>query len=251
MILQQGEPRQGSAMTWQAWLGDAMTPEPSLSTVLSRIGETQAHLPPSTSVLIGLAALAAAILRMIWLFVRHANTIAHEGAHAVTGSAIGRKVQYVWVNGNGTGETRVSQGGTAGNAVFFFVGYVGPSAFGLGAAKLIEIGHIVAVLWLTLVLLAFLLLVLGKVFSYVPVLAAGALIYLIARYASVGANVVTAYAIAWFLLVSGVRVVLEHNLDAVDAGKLAGLTYIPKLFWVLLWLAGSVAAVAIGGSWLV
>ena len=33
----------------------------------------------------------------------------------------------------------------------------GPSAFGLGAAKLISIGHIVAVLWLALLLLALLL----------------------------------------------------------------------------------------------
>jgi Peptidase M50B-like len=239
-------------MTWQAWLrGNAVTPASSLSTVFSRIGETQAHLPPATSVLIGLAALAAAFVQLIWVFVAHANTIAHEGAHAVTGSAIGRKVQYVQLNGNATGETGVSRGGTAGSAVFFFVGYVGPSAFGLGAAKLIEVGHIVAVLWLSLILLAALLFVLRKVFSYVPVLAAGALIYLIARYASVGANVVAAYAVAWFLLVSGVRVVLEDNLDAVDAGKLAGLTYIPKLFWFLLWLAGSVAAVALGGSWLV
>jgi hypothetical protein len=228
-----------------------MTPAASLSTVLSRIGETQAHLPPATSVLIGLAALAAAGLQLIWLFVRHANTIAHEGAHAVTGSVIGRNVQYVWLKANADGETSVSGGPLLGNVTIGVVGYLGPSAFGLGAAKLIEIGHIVAVLWLSLVLLAALLFVLRTAFSYVPVLAAGALIYLIARYASVGANVVAAYFVAWFLLVSGVRVVLEHNLDAVDAGKLAGFTYIPKLIWVLLWLAGSVAAVAFGGSWLV
>ena len=228
-----------------------MTPAPSLGTVLSRVGETQAHLPPATSVLIGLAALAAAFLQEIWLLARYANTIAHEGAHAVTGSAIGRKVQYVWVNGKAEGETGVSQGGAVGNIIFFFVGYVGPSAFGLGAAKLIEVGHIVAVLWLTLILLGLLLFFLRKAFSYVPVLATGVLIYLIARYASVGANIVTAYAIAWFLLVSGVRVVLDDNLDAKDAELLADRSGIWRGFWVLLWLAGSVAAVAVGGSWLV
>jgi Peptidase M50B-like len=228
-----------------------MTPAPSLSTVLSRVGETQAHLPPATSVLIGLAALAGAFLQEIWLLARYANTIAHEGAHAVTGSVVGRKVQYVWVNAKAEGETGVSQGGAAGNAIFFFVGYVGPSAFGLGAAKLIEVGHIVAVLWLILILLAVLLFVLRKVFSYIPVLATGALIYLIARYASVGANIAAAYAVAWFLLISGVRVVLDHNLDAKDAKLLAQRTGIWRGFWVLLWLAGSLAAVALGGSWLV
>jgi len=57
--------------------------------------------------------------------------------------------------------------------------------------------------------------------------------------------------VAWFLLLSGVRVVLDHNLGAGDAGNLARATHIARGFWVLLWLAGSVAAVAVGGSWLV
>jgi Peptidase M50B-like len=228
-----------------------MTPEPSLSGVLSRIGETQAHLPPPTSVLIGLAALVAASLQLIWLFVRYSNTMAHEGAHAVTGSAIGRKVEYVWLKGNGDGETRMSSGQLPGEVTIGVAGYLGPSAFGLGAAKLIQVGHSVAVLWLSLMLLAVLLFVLRKVFSYVAVLGTGALIYLIARYGSLGANVVMAYAIAWFLLVSGVRVVLEDNLNADDARILAGMTHIGRGFWVLLWLVGSLAAVALGGSWLV
>jgi Peptidase M50B-like len=228
-----------------------MTPAPSLNTVLSRIGETQPPLPPAISVLIGLAALAAASLQETWLLVQYANTIAHEGGHAMTGSAIGRKVQYVWLKGNGDGETKTSPGQLPGEVTIGVAGYLGPSGFGLGAAKLVQIGHSVAVLWLILILLAVLLFVLRTVFSYVPVLAVGALIYLIARYASVGTDTVAAYAVAWFLLVSGVRVVVDHNLGAGDAGKLAELAYIPKLFWFLLWLAGSVGAVAIGGSWLV
>ncbi len=228
-----------------------MTPAPSLETVLARIGETQAALPPAASVLIGLAALAAASVQEIWLLVRHANTIAHEGAHALTGSAIGQRVQGVTLNANATGVTSMSGGATAGYVTVAFVGYLGPSGFGLGAAKLIEVGHSVAVLWLTLILLGVLLFVLRRAFSYVPVLVIGALIYLIARYASVGADIVAAYAVAWFLLLSGVRVVLDHNLDAGDAGNLARVTHVARGFWVLLWLAGSVAAVAIGGSWLV
>lgn len=228
-----------------------MTPASSLSTVLSRIGETQAPLPPAVSVLIGLAALAASFLQEIWLLAHHANTIAHEGAHAIAGSAVGRKIQSVTLKPNGDGETIVSGGGVVGGTIYLFAGYVGPGAFGLGAAKLIEVGHSIAVLWLTLILLGSLLFFLRKVFSYVPVLVTGALIFLIARYASVGANIATAYAVAWFLLLSGVRMVLDHNLDADDAGKLASRTHIWPGFWVLLWLAGSVAAVAVGGSWLV
>jgi len=226
-------------------------PAPPLNTVLSRIGETQAPLPPAVSVMIGLAALAAVSVQEIWLLVRHANTIAHEGAHAITGSAVGQQVRSVTLNANATGATQLAGGSAAGNVTAGFVGYLGPSGFGLGAAKLIEVGHSIAVLWLTLTLLAILLFVLRKVFSFIPVLVIGGLIYLIARYASVGADVVTAYGVAWFLLLSGVRVVLDHNLDAADAQRLASITHIGRGFWVLLWLAGSVAAVAVGGSWLV
>ena len=228
-----------------------MTPTPSFGTVLSRIGEIQAPLPAAGSVLIGLVALAAVSLQEIWLIARYVNTIAHEGGHAITGSAVGRKIQYVTFKTNGDGETKPSGGKLPGDVTIGVAGYLGPSAFGLGAAKLIEVGHSVAVLWLTLLLLIVLLCVLRKVFSYVPVIAAGLVIYLIARYGSVGADAIAAYLITWFLLVSGVRVVVDHNLGAGDAGILAGITHIGRAFWVFLWLVGSVAAVAIGGALLV
>jgi hypothetical protein len=240
--------------TYSAGLGErrtAVTPASSFGAVLSRIGELQAPLSAAESVLVGLLALVAVTLQVIWLIVRHVNTIAHEGAHAMTDSALGHRVQWVQLNSDATGATRAIGGKLAGNVAATFAGYLGPSAFGLGAAKLIEVGHSVAVLWLTMLLLILLLFVLRKLFSYVPVLVTGAVIFLIARYGSVGAETITAYLVAWFLLLSGLRVVLEHNLGASDAGSLASMTHIWRGFWVLLWLAGSIAAVAIGGSLLV
>jgi len=228
-----------------------VTPASSFGAVLSRIGEIQAPLSAAGSVLIGLLALVAVTLQVIWLIARHVNTIAHEGAHAMTGSAFGHRIVGVELNPDATGATERSGYKFPGHLTARFVGYLGPSLFGLGAAKLIEVGHSVAVLWLTLLLLILLLFVLRKVFSYVPVIATGLVIYLVARYGSVGAETITAYAIAWFLLLSGVRVVLEDNLDASDAISLASMTHIWRGFWVLLWLAGSIAAVAIGGSLLV
>jgi hypothetical protein len=223
-------------------------PAPPLDTVVSRIGETQAPLPASASVLIGLATLAAVGVQEIWLLAQHVNTIAHEGAHAIAGSAAGRTVRSVTMRGNGDGLTKVVGPGGAAGAVFFYVmGYIGPSAFGLGAAKLIEVGHSIAVLWLSLFLLAILLVVLRNAFGFAAVLVTGGLIYLIARYASVGANVVTAYAMAWFLLLSGVRVVVNHGVNAGDAGLLNGLTHIPRAFWAWLWLIGTVIALVVGG----
>jgi hypothetical protein len=228
-----------------------VTPASSFGAVLSRIAEIQAPLSAAGSVLIGLLALVAVTLQVLWLIVRHVNTIAHEGAHAMTDSALGHRIEWVHLNADATGATKAIGGKLAGNVTATFVGYLGPSAFGLGAAKLIELGHSVAVLWLTMLLLILLLFVLRKLFSYVPVLVMGAVIFLIARYGSVGAETITAYLVAWFLLLSGLRVVLEHNLGASDAGSLAKMTHIWRGFWVLLWLAGSIAAIAIGGSLLV
>ncbi len=152
---------------------------------------------------------------------------------------------------NGEGVTGPSGGTLPGDLTIGLVGYLGPSLFGLGAAKLIETGHIVAVLWLTLLLLVLLLFVLREAFSFVSVLATGVVLFLVARFGSVGADTVVAYLVTWFLLLSGVRVVLEDNLGAGDAGNLASMTHIWRGFWVLLWLAGSIAAVAIGGALLI
>jgi hypothetical protein len=228
-----------------------VTPGPTIGAVLSRIGQTQAPLPASAAVLIGLAALAAVGVQEIWLLARHVNTIAHEGAHAIAGSAVGQRVRGVKLQPNATGATATSGGAPAGIVTVFFVGYLGPSAFGLGAAKLIELGHSAAVLWLTLLLLIFLLVVLRSVFSFVPVLIVGGLLYIIARYGSAGAGSVTAYAVTWFLLLSGVRVVFDHGVNAADAGDLAKLTHTRPGCWVWLWLIGSVLALAVGGSLLV
>jgi hypothetical protein len=228
-----------------------VTPASSFGAVLSRIGEIQTPLSAAESVLIGLIALAVVGVQAIWEVARYVDTIAHEGMHAIAGSAMGRKVRSVALKRNGDGETLVTQGDAGGTILFLFAGYLGPSAFGLGAAKLIQVGHSVAVLWLTLLLLVLLLFVLREVFSYVPVLIVGVLLFLVARYASVGTETAVAYAVAWFLLLSGVRKVIYRWTDAADAGSLASMTHIWRGFWVLLWLAGSVAAVAIGGSLLV
>jgi hypothetical protein len=228
-----------------------MTPAPSLESQLAQIGETQPPLSPTASVLIGLAVLVAVGVPFLWLLTRYVDTIPHEGTHAIVGSALGGTFRGIELNKTGGGGTDVVMDGAAGDSFVAFVGYLGPSAFGLGAAKLIELRHIVAVLWLTLLLLSLLLLVLRKAFSFVPVLIIGGLIYFVARYATVGTETVAAYGMAWFLLLGGVRKVIYRGLKADDAARLAKNTYIWRGFWVLLWLIGSVAAVAVGGSWLV
>jgi hypothetical protein len=212
---------------------------------------TQVPLPGMAAALIGVAALCVIAFEASWLVVRHLNVMAHEGAHAVTASLLLRKVDSIKLNSDATGETSRAGGGTPGNIVIKFAGYVGPSLYGLGAAKLIESGHIAAVLWIALFLLAMLLIQLRMSFGIVTVILAGALVFLVLRYTPARDQVLAAYAIAWLLLLSGVRMVLEHGAGAGDARDLRGLTGIPRVIWFLLWLAGTLTAVAAGGKWLI
>jgi len=213
---------------------------------------TQSPLSGGAAALIGLVMLAVVAFESTWAVVRHIDTMAHEGTHAVISSLSGRGVESIKIKPNGNGETKPARGGgTSSTLVIGVVGYVGPSTFGLGAAKLIESGHILSVFWVALVLLAILLLAARWSFAFVTVPLAGALAFVMARFAPTHTQVIAAYATAWLLLLSGVRTIIQHGLDAVDAGTLRGATGIPKLLWSLLWLAGSPAAVAVGGRMLV
>ncbi len=53
------------------------------------------------------------------------------------------------------------------------------------------------------------------------------------------------YGMTWLLLLSGVRVALQHGASAVDAGNLSRRTHLPRVLWALLWLAGTFGAVFI------
>jgi len=220
---------------------------PSFGTVLDRIGQTQAPLTPTVAMLLGIAVLAIVVLPATWLVVRYVETMAHEGAHALVGSSAGGRIQGVRLKPNKDGETLVSSTGSTGHVITGAAGYLGSSAFGLGAAKLISVGHAVAVLWLSLLLLVVLLALVRNSFGVVVVVATGIVIYVIARYTAVGTETAVAYLITWFLLLSGLRMVLEHGSRAGDAIILARATHVPRVLWAGMWLVGTAAALITGG----
>jgi hypothetical protein len=215
---------------------------------------TQAPLPGSAAAAVGLAAFGVVVTDLGWQIVRHGTVMAHEGAHAVADSLLGRQVDYIKLNfsADQSGATKAKNvGGWPARVVVAFVGYIGPSSFGLGAATLIQHGYAVTVLWLTLFLLGILLFQLRWSFGFFTVPLAGGIVYIVSRYTSASAQIVAAYAIAWLLLLSGVRGILVRGTRSGDGGDLRQLTFIPRLIWFLLWLAATLAAVAIGGRWLV
>jgi hypothetical protein len=226
-----------------------MAPPPTLEHELQRVAELQAHLPVSSVVVLGLIALGAVVVPAVWVIARHAATIAHEGAHAVVGSAMGHKITHFKINYKADGETGLG-GRPRASILAGIVGYLGPGGFGLIAAKLIQLGHIVAVLWLAIIAVAAMLLLMRWSFGLISVTACGLIIYLIARDTSLRAQVAAAYWIAWFLLLSGVGYVVRHWVKADDAKKLRDRTLLPRVVWASLWLVGSVAALGLGASML-
>jgi len=218
------------------------------------VGTTQALLSGPAAAAVGLVTLGVIFTDAGWEVVRHAAVMAHEGAHAVAISLAGRQVDYIELNFSAeqSGATHPkNEGGCLVTVIIFFVGYIGPSSFGLGAAKLIQQGYAVAVLWVTLFLLGILLLLLRSSFGWFTVPLAGGLVYIVARYTPMTGQIVAAYGIAWLLLLSGVRGILVRGPRSGDGMNLRDLTGIARYIWFLLWLAFTLAAVAIGGKWLV
>ena len=222
---------------------------PSLHDDLQQIAAVQGRLPAPVALLIGLAA-AMVSLPPLWLTSRYLYTMAHEGGHAFMASVAGLRVTSVTMKRNGDGLTEAAGKGF-GVFLFQFFGYLGPSALGAGAAKLIEVGHIVAVLWLLLLALGVLLLSARGFVAWMSIIGSGYLLYCIARYATLGTKVFSAYALTWFLLISGVVVVLKHWRTGGDRALLKETTHLPMGLWPPLWLLGSIAALLAGGTWLV
>lgn len=220
----------------------------ALAASLGRIGEVQAQLSAMGSVLVALAAAAAALVPGLWQITRHITVMAHEGAHATMGSMVGRRVTGIRVNVRAEGETWLAGGGPLGTFAATLFGYLGPSAFGLAAAGLISTGHIVAVLWTGLAALLAIMVLLRRSFGLVSGIIAFVLLFAIAGFASVGVQVAVAYGIAWFLLVSSVRIITIRGAHASDAGRLRDLTKIPAGFWSFVWLAGALAALVFGAK---
>jgi hypothetical protein len=220
-----------------------------LAASVERIFQVQAHLSGMLAVVMAVVGAGAAVVPGVWHITRPITAMAHEGTHATVGSAMGRKISKMEFTFSGDGET--THEGKPGSLFRFpvtFMGYLGPSAFGIGAAELIRSGHIVAVLWIGLAGLVPILFLARRSLGVVLVIAAFVALFLLLGAGSVTAQVLTAYAVVWFLLASSVRIIADHGKDAGDAGTLREITGLPRGFWPPIWLAGSVAALIFGAT---
>src|SRR5215469_16746975 len=78
-----------------------------LTASLDRVGQVQAHLPVTASVALAVLAVLAVVVPGLLHAAAHIDTIAHEGAHATVGSALGHKVTHIDIKLNGSGGTGI------------------------------------------------------------------------------------------------------------------------------------------------
>ncbi len=229
-----------------------------LSEVWHRVVTTQP--PPSAAVVAGTAVVAAVLVLLprTWRVTRHVVTIVHEGAHGVAALLTGRRLSGIRLHSDTSGVT-VSVGRPRGPGMVLTsaAGYVGPALLGLGAAALLAAGHAVALLWAVLVLLALLLVQIRNWFGLWSVLVSGAVVLVVSELLPGQAQSAFAYLLAWFLLLSAPRPVLELQAErrrrrssTSDADQLARLTGLPGLVWVGMFLAVTAGALVQGGRWL-
>jgi hypothetical protein len=205
----------------------------------------------------GAIALAAISVRSVWQLLRNVVTIAHEGGHALAALVTGRQLQGIRLHSDTSGVT-VSRGKPHGPGMVFtaFAGYVTPPLLGLGAAGLLALGHITALLWAGIALLAAILILIRNVYGVLSVVTTGAVFFAVSWFGTPTVQAAFAYAFTWFLLLAGTRPVVELQAKRArgrardsDADQLARLTRVPGIFWVGLFAVVTVGC-AFLGTWL-
>jgi Peptidase M50B-like len=218
--------------------------------------------PQPSLMLVLLTCLAALVLvgsRQLWPLTRTVVTMAHEGGHALVALAVGRRLEGVRVHRSTAGLT-VSAGQASGPGIVATAaaGYLAPPLLGLGAAALLAAGYLVGALLLSLVLLAGLALMIRNAYGIVAVVTVSAAVALVIWRGTPLLQAAFGYAMAWFLLLGGIRPVLElqqsrrrSRVPRTDADQLARLTGVPGGVWVTLFALVAGGALVLSTAWLV
>jgi Peptidase M50B-like len=244
----------------------------SVFAVLAELWDRMAGAQPAPPVWVvaasGVVALIGVANRRAWRLARNVITIAHEGGHALASLLSGRRLGGIRLHSDTSGETR-SRGRPDGPGMVAtaLAGYVTPPLLGAGAAWLLAAHHVVALLWLLLLLLCATFLTMRNAYGVLAVLVTAAAVSAVTWLAGALVQSAFGYCAAWFLLLGGMRPVVElwrsrsrarrrgrapsrvPGRGASDADQLARLTGVPGGVWVgFFWLVA--AAALLLGAWL-
>jgi hypothetical protein len=215
---------------------------------------------PPRWIVLGSGALALAIVlsARAWPVARTVVTIVHEAGHALVALATGRRLAGIRLYRSTAGET-VSAGRRhgLGAALTAAAGYPAPSLLGLGAAGLLAAGHLTAMLLVSLMLLAGVAVAVRNAYGVAAVLVTAGVVAGVCLLAPAVVQAGFGYTMTWFLVLGGVRPVLELARERrrggarrSDADQLARLTPVPGGAWVAAFGLAAVAALALSARWL-
>ncbi len=211
--------------------------------------------PPALLVLLtGLVALAVVSTRLPWRIARNAVTIAHEGGHALAALLTGRRLHGIRLHSDTSGLTLSAGRPTGpGMVLTLLAGYVAPPLVGLAGAWILGGNRITLLLWVAVALLLAMLVMIRNVFGVLSLLVTGGIVLAVSWYASPQVQAAFAYTGVWFLLLGGVRPVVElqrlrarGRMPASDADQLAGITPFPAFFWVSVFGLVNLAVLVVG-----
>ncbi|MDH6112719.1 hypothetical protein P3T36_007610 [Kitasatospora sp. MAP12-15] len=226
------------------------------SAVWQRVLGTQPDPPRWLVLACAGVALLAILPHPVWRVSRNVVTIAHEGGHGLIALLTGRRLDSIRLHSDTSGLT-VSSGRPHGPGMILTAaaGYVAPSLLGLGGAALLADGRITALLWISIALLAAILIMIRNAFGLLSVVLTGAAFFAVSWYGSAQLQAGFAYLGVWFLLLAGVRPVVELQSKRrrggardSDADQLARLTGVSALLWVTLFLVVALSCLLAGGS---
>ena len=192
-----------------------------------------------------------------WRIARNVVTIAHEGGHALAALLSGRQLAGVRLHSDTSGVT-VSRGRPdgIGMIVTILAGYTAPAVVGLVGIVLLTAGRITGLLWISILLLAMMLLLIRNVYGVVSVVGTGAVVFLVSWFTPAQVQSFFAYLFTWFMLFASVRPVFELQSQRrrqpsphSDADQLDRLTGVPGTVWVMFFALFNMAVVVLGG-WL-
>ncbi|QRN81805.1 MAG: M50 family metallopeptidase [Nocardiopsis sp. BM-2018] len=199
-------------------------------------------------------ALATVLLGPPWRVARNVVTIVHEGGHALLALLSGRQLTGIRLHSDTSGVT-VSRGKPTGVGMILtvFAGYIAPSVVGLLGILMLMSGRITALLWLSIVFLAAMLVMIRNFYGVLSIVLTGAVVFGVSWFTPHEVQAAFAYLFIWFLLFAGVRPVLELQSQRMrnpspqsDADQMARLTGLPGTFWVMVFLLVNAAVTGLG-----
>ncbi|WP_245582071.1 M50 family metallopeptidase [Nocardioides halotolerans] len=218
-----------------------------------RATSTQPVPDATVAVATGVVALVLVLAPATWPRVRLGTTVVHEAGHAVVAVLVGRRLRSIRLHSDTSGLT-VSRGKPRGPGMVAMLaaGYLAPAALGLVAALLLADGRSVGLLWLLVLLAAALILWVRNGYGLLVLLVGGAGVLLLTWYGDDTVWSVAAYLIAWLLLLSAPRPLVElltagrRRGRTSDPDQLAGLTRMPAVVWILVLLLANLAGLVVG-----